>query len=350
MKIAWFANGLPGTGGGKRCLDLSNRLIAQHGHEVMFYLQDGVSEYWTESHPLAKVSRYTDYVEQKHKCDVAICTDPGRGHRVGHAFDAIDATKKLWFMIFYNEEFKPWVSNPDYTKIASTSWFYDRACEVDPTHNVRLCLGGVDTKFWSFNGRERELGLMIYPKKAGWAGVEAVKIACEKNPKLFMMRLGGKSSSVEESDFDGIPCEMVGVRAHEVEKLRHAYHRALIYVSADSNYGWGFSQSMAEAMSCGCAMVGGDSPCFSDMILNNVTALTVSNNKAPETKGGDWFTRPDPEELADKILYLVDNPTVRRHLVSNARKHIRRFDYDIVAEKLSNIIEDKEEEVQDGSR
>ncbi len=337
MRIAWFANGIPGTGAGRYYLELSNRFVRDYGHEVTFYLQDGASSYWDSTSHLSSTKSLAQW-RDGFRPEVAICGDPGRGHVVGYVFEGAEIEKKLWCMNFYNQEFGRWVKNPSFIKIAQTSWFYRIASEVDSPERVRLALGGVDTRFWTPPMSWRDRGLLVYPKKSGWAGIEACRLAVERSKRsLFVMRFGGEEAGWKEGDFPQGTIN-VGVEAHKVEELRAAYQRALLYVNSESNYGWGFSQCIAEAMSCGCVVVGGDFEGFSDMLIDGVTGLTVSNTKAPELKGGDWLTRPDPQELCEKILFLVENSQVRIALAKNARKNIEQFNYDEMARKFNEAI------------
>lgn len=336
MKIAWLANSIPGTGGGRYYMELSNRFKERHGHEVTFFLQDMGNDFGEQvKSPIKHIAQWRDGGVE---WDIAICGDPGRGHVVGYVFDGMEAKKKIWCMNFYNEEFKPWVSNSNYIKLAQTTYFLEQACIVDRTENVRLCQGGVDTKFWSYYDGRRGFGLLVYPKKSGYTAIEAIKKVCKMDSRCFMMRFGGEEAQWIDYHFKDIRCENVGAPAVEVNKIREAYQRAYLYINAESYAGWGFSQCVAEAMSCGCTVVGGDSDCFKDMMIDGKTALTVPNRDYPEIPDSAWYTRPDPDKLVDKILHLVNHQEERNMLAANARKHIEQFDYDIMADKFNKVI------------
>lgn len=333
MKIAWFANGIPGTGGGRYYMELSNRLISK-GHEVRFYLQDMGNDLGDKVK--AEIRQLPQWREDSPH-DVALCGDPGRGHVVGYVFDKVDIPKKFWCMNFYNGEFYPWVSNSSYTKIAQTHWFYHMARTADPSHNVELCLGGTDTKFWSYYEGHRSRGLLIYPKKSAWPGIEGCIKAMEKAPSLFIMRFGGEEAGYTSSDFPKNTIN-VGAPAHEMEKLRSAYHQALMYVNTESNYGWGFSQCIAEAMCCGAPVITGDTECFSDMAIHGETAITIPNDLAPQRPEWDWLCCPSSDDVCEAILMLAKDKDLRLKLARNARAHIEKFDYDIMADRLEEIL------------
>lgn len=333
MKIAWFANSIPGTGGGRYYLELANRLMDSYGHSISFHLQDMGNAFGEQMK--ATIKQLPQWCDISY--DVAICGDPGRGHVVGFVFDKVPIKKKFWTMNFYNGEFMPWVENSAYTKICQTTWFYHMARTVDVKKNAKLCLGGVDTKFWSYKDTTGNLGLLTYPKKSGWTAVEAIRLVIEKHPELHMLRFGGEEAGWKESDFPKGTIN-VGHPAHETELLRSAYHQALVFVNAESNYGWGFSQCIAEAMCCGVAVVGGDFEGFNDMLIDNVTGLTVPNARESEIHGSNWITRPSPRDLCEKILTFIENDGVRAAISKNARNNIEKFDYDIMAERFNEII------------
>ena len=70
----------------------------------------------------------------------------------------------------------------------------------------------------------------------------------------------------------------------------------------------GFGLVLVEAMGCECAVIGTDLPAIRDIIVDGKTGLIV-----PEK---------DPEALAEKIIYLFDNPAVRSSLGRDGRSFV----------------------------
>jgi glycosyltransferase involved in cell wall biosynthesis len=70
----------------------------------------------------------------------------------------------------------------------------------------------------------------------------------------------------------------------------------------------GFGLVLVEAMGCECAVIGTDLPAIRDIIVDGKTGLIV-----PEK---------DPKALAEKIVYLFDNPVIRSSLGRDGRSFV----------------------------
>ena len=165
MKIGWLCNGIPGTGGGKTMVEIANRLVSLYHHDVTFYVRAGVSGGILILPPIKGFDEYEE-------SDVIISSDPGQGHLVGKMFDEGKAKKKVWYVIMLTGEFHPWVCNPEYTKITMTTNMWRLIKKLEPVGEVRGVGGGGDIKFWFYSQNHRSNGLLVYPKKAGYTGVE----------------------------------------------------------------------------------------------------------------------------------------------------------------------------------
>jgi glycosyltransferase involved in cell wall biosynthesis len=89
----------------------------------------------------------------------------------------------------------------------------------------------------------------------------------------------------------------------------------------------GFGLVLVEALGCECAVIATDLPAIRDIITDGKTGLIV-----PEK---------DPEVLAQKIAYLLDNPIVRSSLAKNGRSFVSaRYDWSHIAAQYTAFFEE----------
>ena len=117
-------------------------------------------------------------------------------------------------------------------------------------------------------------------------------------------------------------------RIHFVGRIPHPYLISLLQVSSVHIYlsypfvlGW----SLLEAMACGCCIVGSEGMPVSEVIENNVEGLLVPMN--------------DHKQLSKRIIYLLENNSVRNTLSINARKKALLWDQNVMLNRLSNFLE-----------
>jgi len=126
--------------------------------------------------------------------------------------------------------------------------------------------------------------------------------------------------------------------SHKVEFLGALPHHQLpiIYQSASivifpsivdpSGDTEGLGMVMIEAMGCGCAVIASDLPAVRDVVIDHTTGILVEQQ--------------NPASLAEKIIYLLENPTERRAIGKNARQFVRqRFDWSVTASSYCELIE-----------
>ncbi len=88
-----------------------------------------------------------------------------------------------------------------------------------------------------------------------------------------------------------------------------------------------FSRVVAEAQSCGCAVVATNVGGLKEVVLDNETGFLVDY--------GNWGI------MKNQINYLLDNPHVARKLGRSGRRHIiKNFDTNVVTKKLLGVYEE----------
>lgn len=108
------------------------------------------------------------------------------------------------------------------------------------------------------------------------------------------------------------------------DQLRNIYNEAAIFVTGS----WieGFGLTVAEAMKCGCAVCTTNSKGVRDVAIQNETAL-ISSIKSPE-------------ELANNIVFLVNDRRKRVELAKNGSEYIKKFSWDENIDKIESIFEE----------
>nr|WP_265414374.1 glycosyltransferase family 4 protein [Photobacterium leiognathi] len=95
-------------------------------------------------------------------------------------------------------------------------------------------------------------------------------------------------------------------------------------VCLPTRYGEGIPRILIEAASCGRAIIGTDVSGCNDIIDNNYNGFLVPINNA--------------KDLADKLIFLLENSNLLREFGANGRcKVLRQFDQNIVLEKTISI-------------
>ena len=89
----------------------------------------------------------------------------------------------------------------------------------------------------------------------------------------------------------------------------------------------GLGLALVEALACECPVVASDLPAVRDVVSDGITGL-ICNQK-------------DSADLADKIITMLNDPTLRQTLGRAGRQHVlERFDWNIIAERYIRLIDD----------
>lgn len=108
------------------------------------------------------------------------------------------------------------------------------------------------------------------------------------------------------------------------EKLPELYRRAavLVFPSATEE---GFGLVCVEALACECPVIASDPPAVREIVLNGETGLL--------------FKQGDSDELGQKILALLADPTLRHSLGKAGRESVsQRFDWQLVVQRYGDLL------------
>jgi glycosyltransferase involved in cell wall biosynthesis len=141
-------------------------------------------------------------------------------------------------------------------------------------------------------------------RKGSVYGIEALKIVAEKYPDLRVDLFGvyehPKLSFPENFNYHYLP-----------QDLRHIYNGSAIFISPSIHEGWGLPPM--EAMACGCACVCTKIEGHLDFMAGGQNALLVEP--------------ADPEQMAEKVLMLIESQSVRIQLAYTGNKDIQQFSW-----------------------
>jgi glycosyltransferase involved in cell wall biosynthesis len=102
------------------------------------------------------------------------------------------------------------------------------------------------------------------------------------------------------------------------------YRRATVFVSASEQEGFGLAY--VEALGCGCAVVAAELPAIRDIVIDGVT--------------GTICKQRDSSDVALKVSYLLDQPSLRESLGKTGREHVlSQFDWRTISHRYQQLID-----------
>lgn len=198
------------------------------------------------------------------------------------------------------------------------------------TSKVEVTWNGVDEKlfFPSGNGHSGEYVLytgVLRARKGLFDLLKCAKIVKQRRPesKFVICGTGPLLSNLKELvNTMGIQENVIFTGRVERKKLIQLYQGASVHV-LPSVYE-GLPTVLLEAMSCGLPVVATNIGGTRDVISSNENGLLVPPRS--------------PDDLATKILMLLDDEALRKRLGHNARETVlRNFTWDLVADHFSNL-------------
>ena len=155
------------------------------------------------------------------------------------------------------------------------------------------------------------------PWKGTMDGIQALTVVRAMYPRLRVTLFGtGRRPRY-------LPRWMEYVRNPPQKLLRALYNESAIFVAPSHEEGWGLPP--AEAMACGAAVVATDNGGHREYAVDGKTAL-LSPVAAPE-------------ELAQNIIRLIDDPALRLRLSESGSRSIRRFTWGRAVAQLASVID-----------
>lgn len=157
---------------------------------------------------------------------------------------------------------------------------------------------------------------MATPYKGAADGIKALKIVRKAHPETEFVLYGSKS-------FEDIPpwINFFNQLLND-DELRRLYNSSDIFVNP--SWAEGFCLPPLEAMACGCAVVSTEVGAVKDYSINGKTILT----SPPQ----------NPRLLAENIIRLIEDETLRKRIADNGQQHVQKFNWEYSIDKLEQIL------------
>lgn len=309
MKIGFIEPHLKVYGGIRRIVEMANRL-SDRGHDVTIYHSDGSPCEWLECR--ARIAPGRAALESAH--DVIVYNDP-EPEDMFLAARARSLATFYYVLHLYEREllsgFQPRIYmgrhkrtrnlraclRSAHVKVANASWI-QRWLKEHMDIDAELLIGGVN--FDLFHPLERE------PRGDG-----AARVLASGDP-----RPGKGTDTVEAAvelvreDIPDVALETYYGKGIPQEEMAAVYNAADVFVDASRNSG-GWNNPVAEAMACGVAVACTHNGQVEDFAFADRTALMSPQG--------------DARALADNIVRLLGEESLRRRLAEQALRHIRTF-------------------------
>lgn len=173
----------------------------------------------------------------------------------------------------------------------------------------------------------------LVPKKGLSYLIDALPAVVKKHPDALLTIVGsGPEEAAARARIEhlGLTHQVHFTGAVSNEQLPALYQAAAIVIfpsivdaSGDTE---GFGLVMVEAMGCECAVIASDLPAIHDVVTDNETGLLVEQKNSGQ--------------LAEKIIFLLDNAAVRESLGKKARSAAcARYDWSITSRKYCSLVD-----------
>lgn len=221
---------------------------------------------------------------------------------------AFKHSKKVFFL-----------NNDDKSEFVKRGLVKDEQCEI--VHGI-----GIDLEKFAYQPIENTTTFLMIARLLKTKGVieycEAAKIVKEKYPDA-VFNLVGPEGTIKAEDLKEYTENGIVNYLGATTDVRPYIKESSVYVLP--SYREGFSVSVMEAQAVGRAVITCDT---------NGTRDAVEN-------GNNGFLVPvaSSKDLAEKMLYFLDNPEKVYEMGQNAKAHAEEsFDYKVINEKISKII------------
>lgn len=251
------------------------------------------------------------------------------------AFEVIklkNSRKKAYFIqdyeIWDNEEYGRKSYELPLEHIVIAKWIDDALVNQIGCKPGYLVHNGMDTNLFHPDSALREQRsrdgkiqcLMLYhklSKKGVDDGVAAYRRAKEAHPELTLVMFG----LPEDPHID---CVDKYYQNPEKKDLIELYQTSDIFIFPSREEGWGLTP--IEAMACGCAVVGTNVGCMTEIGEDGANCLISKPN--------------DVESLYNNILCLTKNQKLRKHITKEGRKTTEKLSWNKSCETLIDALRD----------
>jgi len=168
----------------------------------------------------------------------------------------------------------------------------------------------------------KRIGMLYHfsPSKGSQDGIKAVRIVKTQYPELEVVFF-----SAYKYNKKVIPPWVEFHHTPSQEEILEIYNACSIFVSPSWSEAWCLSS--AEAMACGCALVSTKGGSVEEYAIDGETALISEDH--------------DPLGLAENIVRLIENQTLRIRLAIQGNNLIRQFTWEKSVAELERVLLNK---------
>jgi glycosyltransferase involved in cell wall biosynthesis len=317
-------------GGVKRFIELG-RIFNESGHTFTLYTPGGFAPTWTRND--VRVATFDDL--EKEYNDMLFVTD----RKYKNILLGASARYKIFYHVSLHHKARKMIMDKRFHIFACSS----NVVSYDKLIFRRipfLAAGGIDTGMFYLKKdaeteKKHEFTILVYGRiHERVKGTKLVVRACEKLYRkypfirliLFDTPVNDSMTEAIENFSTHVPFQFI--TNHPVEENAALFHQADIFVAAEKGAGW--ANTVAEAMSCGIPVVATKSG-TADILIDGVTGIRVKRNV---------------NSIARGISRLIMSAELRETLAVNGRKHIEKFTWQILAGKIMNWYDNKENHIR----
>lgn len=332
MKILFILPGImrKPVGGAKIVYEYANRFASENNEVAILYLYQkkirGIPLFIVKLlklhkpawFPLHNIKLFVEKEASESllaKYEKIICTSVETAYELD-AKKSVQNSKKYYFI----QDFEAWGNNSEeyvyesYTfpmkKIVIAPWLLDKVKKMNET--ATLVPNGFDFEYFKLltpiESRSPYEVAMLYhldDRKRCCDSITALKLVKSKIPQLHVTMFG----TPEKPD---VPESFEYFQMPDKETHNNIYNKASIFIAASAQEGFGLT--VGEAMICGCAVACTDNGGFSMMVKNNETGLLSPIY--------------DTEKLAENIVMLIENDSLRMRLAKAGNEFIQQFTWE----------------------
>ena len=301
LHIGWIQPHLNVVGGIRRAIEMTNRLVAL-GFRTTLITPRGEKSNWL---PINAEVINTDTARSM-QFDVLIISDPD----VYSLFSQIPATLRInYHLASYHLYRDPDKNLERYYRgsnikeplhhIANSKWTADNAESVYKLHNEGIFPGGIDPNLFFPYNEKKVFDVVFYGSSRPHKGTATILSATHDLSTLSLATLG-----VQQDEL-----------ARHISKGR---------VFASACWHEGFNFCPLEAMACGVPVAMTDDGGSREYAVDRENALVVPVN--------------DPQAMRDAIQELLENKSLRLHLIKNGLWTASRYTWDRVTTDFAALI------------
>lgn len=284
------------------CVRYVQHLLQGYSARRWFDLDKRVHEYWTFSLNYRHVP----------KSDLYVCTSPYTAIYLNDY--PIETTRKFYFI----QDYENWGNVTDemlrttyhylLRKIVISKWL-KRIMDEEGVE-CRLVTNGFDFEYFRMSvpieqKNKYRIAMMnqSMARKGCKYGFEALATVKQKYPQLKVSLFGVQSRP------EFLPGWYDYYQSPDKETHNKIYNESAIFLGTSIQEGWGLT--IGEAMMCGSAVVCTDNSGHLEMAIDGVNALV-----SPIC---------DSDSLANNIIRLIEDDSLRCRIAENGNRHIRHF-------------------------